>query len=133
MRGRVNEWLELVLDIRIEGLASTAQVAAIVDTGFSDYLKVPEDLALTLGLPFLRYRYVLLGDDEPLQVPVHGAIVVWGGERFEVDVIVLGESVLLGQEMLRGHRLVADVLEGGALLVQRISNASAEGRLDEPH
>jgi clan AA aspartic protease len=97
------------------------EVAAILDTGYTEYLTLPPDVIAALGL---LYRYsvpMYLADGSPIRVRVFDGVVLWAGQERSIPVQETDGDVLLGMSTLYGWRLQVDVLDGGEVAVSQVS------------
>ncbi|MEH2161562.1 MAG: hypothetical protein V7K38_11050 [Nostoc sp.] len=53
----------------------------VIDTGFTDYLCLPSEAAVLLGLPFLYELPANLADNSWIDIPVHEAVIIGNGEE----------------------------------------------------
>lgn len=88
---------------------------AVVDSGFTSYLTLPASTVATLGLVRQSDGTAVLGDGSARQFAICAAEVEWGDTWRAVLVSVLGKETLLGMRLLEGHKLVIDVVSGGAV------------------
>lgn len=100
------------------GVART--VAATIDTGFNGYLVLPPDLIASLGLVWHGDGNAVLADGTQPQFPLYQAYVQWGESTRRVVVACLNSSPLIGLAMMRGYRLMVDVIDGGAVHITRL-------------
>ena len=61
-----------------------------------------------------------LADGSEVVLPFFSATVLWDGSRRPVSVIAAGGPPLLGMEMLAGHRLTMEVVEGGVVRIDTL-------------
>ena len=92
----------------------------VVDTGFTDYLTLPQAAVTALDLPFLYRMNADLADDSTVEIAVHLATVFWNGVEKNVRVLATGKRPLLGTALLDGCRLAVWFAEGGAVTVENL-------------
>lgn len=82
----------------------------VVDTGFNDFLYLPEDLIAAWNLPFLIVSTVKLADGSLVAADLYEANIVWLGTKRRVTVLAgpIGCDSILGMRILVGHRLELD-------------------------
>ena len=82
----------------------------VVDTGFNDYLYLPEDVIANWQLTFVITTSVELADGNSVSADLYEAQVVWFGTRVRVTVLAgpSGCDSLLGMRLLTGHRIELD-------------------------
>jgi clan AA aspartic protease len=120
--GLVNDRIEAVLSLRLTGPAGTAEVSAIIDTGFTGSLTVPKTIATSLGLPCTSRGHAILADGSDQEFDVYAAEIEWGQSSRKVLVSALGNEVLLGMSLLTGHELRMEIRPKGAVEVRPLPN-----------
>ena len=121
IRGTVNSLHEAVVGLRVRGPTGvTADVDAIVDSGFTSSLILPDDLLATLGLVRQSGGSAMLADGSIRQFDIFAAEVEWNGTWRDVLVSAVGDEALLGMRLLAGHRLVIEVRQGGLVEISEI-------------
>ncbi len=95
-------------------------VETVVDTGFTDFLTLPLAQVVALGLAFVRYESVVLGDGSTVAIPVHEAMVLWHGARQPVFVLATGHESVVGMSLIYGSRLTLEGEDGGALTLEEL-------------
>jgi clan AA aspartic protease len=90
----------------------------VVDTGFTGYLTLPPSQIIALQLPFQQRQTYTLGDGTDVQFDVYLATVLWDGRDRDVAVLATEGAALTGMRMLRGYRLLIDVIDGGEVLIE---------------
>lgn len=127
MYGSVSaEGREAVLAIRVfdpGGDEQTADVGAVIDTGFTGHLTLPPDMAVSLALPESWSEELVLADGSREIATVHRATVIWHGRRRSVPVHSVPGDILLGMAMLSGSRLQPDAAPNGEVIVEEMSQA----------
>jgi clan AA aspartic protease len=117
--GWVNTYREAVVSLPLRGLQGREQtVEAVIDTGFNGYLTLPPSLISTLGLPFRRNGRAVLGDGSEITFDIHEAVVLWNGQLRRIAVDAADTEPLLGMNLLYGHELNLQVIEGGSVIVR---------------
>ena len=108
-------WLPVSLESTDgEGLR---QYDAILDTGFTGSLVLPESVIAELGLAKRGVNILTLGNGERHPFDYFLGRVSWRGERREVEVLQSIGQPLLGMELLEGARVAVDAWDGGAVTV----------------
>jgi clan AA aspartic protease len=90
-------------------------VEAIVDSGFTSSLTLPAATVTALGLVRQTGSGAVLADGSIHTFDICAAEVEWGGVWRAIFVSVLGNEPLLGMRLLAGHKLMIDVVQGGAV------------------
>jgi clan AA aspartic protease len=89
--------------------ATTLEVEAWIDTGFTGELVLPQDQIVALGLPHSAVVTAELGDGSATVLEVYSCLIEWFGHVQQIEVIAnTGTSPLLGVGVLHGHRLTID-------------------------
>lgn len=116
MTGTVNDHHEATVSLKLRGPGGDLFTAtAIVDTGFSAVLTLPSEIIAALGLFAESSGRALLADGTWCRYDVYAAEVWWDDSWRRVLVSGVGEQPLLGMRMLAGHKLLVDVVPGGAV------------------
>ena len=119
IEGRVSAAFEAVVRLVIRGPSGQArEIDAAIDTGFNSFLTLPPDLVRELGLAYVHIGKAFLADGTEATFDVHTVFVEWGGRRRYIKAYATGKRPLVGMELLRGHRLLVDVVEGGRVVVE---------------
>ncbi|HJT31454.1 MAG TPA: clan AA aspartic protease [Pirellulales bacterium] len=114
IHGAVNARFEAIVPVRLRGPAGTElSVDAIVDTGFTASLTLPDTAIAVLGLQRQSRGGAVLADGSVRQFDIYTAEVSWAGAWRPVLVSGVGDEVLLGMRLLGGHKLAMAVMNGG--------------------
>jgi clan AA aspartic protease len=95
-------------------------VEAAVDTGFTDYVSLPEPTVALLGLRWLHQDQILIGNGIAFAFDVHAATIIWNGQPRVVRVMAGGPLPLVGTALLRGHDLRVRFEVGGPVEIEPI-------------
>lgn len=96
----------------------SAEVEAILDTGFTGHLTLLPEVVAELELPLLGSRRSALADGGRVALDVHRAEVLWDGRRRLVEVLATGGGALAGMSLIWGHRMSLSAVEGGEVLIE---------------
>jgi clan AA aspartic protease len=119
IEGEVTAEYEMVVSVFVHAAdGRLVEFRAVVDSGFSDYLSLPADEIMKLGLAFRERRTYLLADNNPVDFDIYDAIVEWDGHDRNIVVIASDGTPLLGMQMLKGSVFFSDVRDGGRVLVR---------------
>jgi clan AA aspartic protease len=119
--GIVNSRLEATIPVTIFGPGGQQQaLTAVIDTGYNGDLCLPQSVVTALSLPSLAPKPVKLGDDSWKVLPFCRAEVDWDGHRRAVRVLCVEGDPLAGTALLLGHRLEADFVDGGPVLLHAL-------------
>lgn len=92
----------------------------VIDTGFTDYLCLPLEAVILLGLPFQYAMAANLADNSEIILPVHEALILWNGAEREVRVLATGRRPLLGTALLDHHELIIQFTQGGLVTIDEL-------------
>jgi clan AA aspartic protease len=95
----------------------TFDADAVIDTGFTGYLTLPPAVVRAGAFPLVGSEDVILADGTTVPLDLYRAIVVWDGQRRTVFVFQADAGPLVGMSLLRGHRVVLHVVDGGDVTV----------------
>jgi clan AA aspartic protease len=93
---------------------------AIVDTGFTGWLTLPQKIIRDLGLTYYGERPAILADSEEKMFDLYGALVSWHGHQRAALVLGTDGTPLVGMALLRGGRLTIDAWDGGDVVIEEI-------------
>lgn len=100
---------------------SRARVYAVVDTGFTQHLTLPEHAIRALNLRFAFEETLTMANDEPTEFATYHASVNWNGVTRKVEVHRAEGDPLIGMAMLRDHDLHIRSVPGGIVSIDPIS------------
>lgn len=110
--------VEARIQLTVSGPAgANATVDAVIDTGFTGDLTLPESLIRQLGLSWLINHEVILGDGSARLIDVYSASVQWDGRARGVAVDEANTDPLVGMGLLTGFELRMQVRPGGAVSI----------------
>jgi clan AA aspartic protease len=116
VNGRLTEKsLEALVCLQVIG---GVEIEAIIDTGFTGALMLPEEIVEELGLPWVAFEKCFLAGNVEDEADLVSAQVEWLGEVRRVDVIVK-PGYLIGTQLLAGTRLTIDYDEGTVLIEKK--------------
>jgi len=95
----------------------SVEFEAVIDTGFSGFLTLPASLIATLQLRWLGRQDGILADGQIHVFDVYGATIIWDNQTRLVEVDAADAEPLLGMNLLRGHKLEIEVMEGGSVSI----------------
>ncbi|HWQ32703.1 MAG TPA: hypothetical protein VNQ79_07450 [Blastocatellia bacterium] len=108
MKGRLDADDTPLLEFEISEAGQAHEV--VIDTGFNDYLYLPENLVTAWALPFVMSGSVELADGSVIIADLYEAHLNWLGRAVRVSVLAgppAGDS-LLGMKLLAGCRIELD-------------------------
>jgi clan AA aspartic protease len=116
IQGVVNARYEAIVRLRVRGPGGVeTDVDAIIDSGFTSSLTLPMAVVTALSLARQSGGTALLADGSVRQFDIFGAEVMWNGSWRAVLVSAVGNEPLMGMRLMAGHKLVIEVIPGGAL------------------
>ncbi len=120
MTGTVNGHREATVSLTVSGPAGSAEVLAVIDTGFTGYLTLPPRVVATLGLVYVGRGTAILADGSDDEYDVVRGDILWFGVQRRVTVSAVGTEALVGMSLLDGCELRVEVVVGGAVEVRRL-------------
>ena len=108
------------LRVRSPGAKLIVDVDALVDTGYSGALTLPDAMVNSLGLIRQSGGQARLADGSVRTFHVCPAELEWDGLWRPVTVSAVGNDVLLGMRLLTGHSLQVEVVPGGSVEIERL-------------
>ena len=115
--GRLEGWLTIPVE-RERASDGLRQCEVVIDTGFTDWLMLPEAVIADLGLVSQGKVSVTLATGEESQVDYYLTRALWHDELSWVEIIGSLDQSLLGMEMLRSYRLAMDAWVGGEVAIE---------------
>ena len=110
--------LEAWVDIAVAGEDRVFRtLTAVVDTGATDWLTLPESVVRELGLRFTFTRYVRQAHGPVIQADVYIAWTLWHGRMRRVYA-ESGNDTLIGTDLLADSRLIIDWWDGGDVIIE---------------
>ena len=119
--GKITDNQEAIIELEIIGLNWREKIEVVVDTGFDGHLTLPSDSINRLGLRRAGRRYAILGDGNIVALELYRAKVLWHGEEREVPVLRTDGGPLVGMALLKGNRVILDVVTGGDVRIDILS------------
>ena len=122
IEGRVNSDNEakVFLDIR-DPTGSVRAIEAVIDTGFTKYLTLPQALISLFRMPYADRRVLILADGNSKAFDVYHAPLVWDGELKVVPAYAANAKPLVGMRLLEGYSLHMDIIDGGSVIIESLA------------
>ena len=98
-----------------------ARVHAVVDTGFTQHLTLPERAIKALNLRFAFDEKMTMANDEPIEIEVYTASIDWNGFTRQVEIHRAEGDPLIGMAMLRDHDLHVRAVPNGPVSIDPIA------------
>ena len=124
MQGYVNTGYEAVISLVIKRNNKLKSINAVIDTGFTGFLSLPQSIIDELELPWSYSDFATLGDGSETLFDVHDATIIWDGQFQEIEINSADTDPLLGMKMLRGFRLQVDTVQGGMVSIEALPNVN---------
>ena len=119
IEGTVNTAYEAVVSLPLRGPQDRPGTwTAVVDTGFTRFLTLPQTMVAELGLGYRGVNRVILADGSETTLEVYGVTVLWDGQPREVVAYASDTTPLIGMSLLHRHNLNVDVEDGGRVWIQ---------------
>lgn len=99
---------QIRIECQIFGLYKSTPYGAIVDTGFSGGIVLPQVVAVNIGLETVGAGNVTLADGSIRTLPMYMCKVKIGNVTQEADTLVMGNDVLIGMNVLDQYRMIVD-------------------------
>ncbi len=110
--------LEAWVDIAIAGEDRVFRtLAAVIDTGATDWLTLPDSLVRELGLRHTGERQVSQVHGPSIRVDVYAVWILWYG-RIRRVFAESGNDTLIGTDLLADSRLIIDWWDGGEVIIE---------------
>jgi clan AA aspartic protease len=122
MQGCVNKNCEATILVVVRNNAKLKSINAVIDTGFTGFLSLPNDIITELELPWSYRDRGTLGDGSEVLFDIYDAVAIWDGKSQEIEVNLAETDPLIGMSMLRGYRLQVDTIEGGLVIIADLSD-----------
>ncbi len=117
--GEFTEDNQIIIRVILLGPAGRqAEIDAILDTGFSDYLMVSDAVIKQLGLVELDIVQAVMADGRGAYLSVCEIVVEWEGEERTIPVFAGGGKALLGMALLRGCLGTFEFSPGGIITIE---------------
>ena len=119
--GVVNEQLEATINLIVVGPGGRSrEIIAVIDTGYNGSLTLPIEITSILSLPQGALREVTLGDASRRIFDYYNAEVVWESNTRRVRILCVEGDPLIGTQLLEGHKMDADFIRGGVVILMPI-------------
>lgn len=121
LSGKVNSRREAVVRLWISGPSDRAvEIEAIVDTGFTGSLTLPQAYVNQLGLVRRGRGEGVLADGTSTSFGVYEAVALWHLQPRIISVHAVESQPLLGMTMLDGSEFAMQVVEGGEVAIHEL-------------
>lgn len=111
--------LEALIPINIvNSIGAFQTLEAVVDTGFSGALSLPESSVVELGLDYRGDRPITLADGQTHFKRTYLAGLLWHGQPIDVRAHMMGDKPMVGVALLSPCHLTIDLWDGGAVVIE---------------
>lgn len=93
---------------------------AVIDTGYTGFLSVPNEIITTLNLPWTGIDRVTLGDGSETTFEVYSGRIIWDGEYRDIPVNESETDPLVGMSLLFGYDLRIQTVIGGIVTIEEL-------------
>ena len=114
---------KVVIALELAEAVRPREIEAVVDTGYNGYVTLPASMVTACQLSFAGHRRGTLADGTVVLLDVYMARVVWHGQQRDVLVSEVDGEPLVGISLLYGSRLTVDVIEGGSVAIEELTQA----------
>jgi clan AA aspartic protease len=95
---------------------------AVIDTGFTGFMTLPDDLVSTPDWERTRSRTIRLADGRSRRIPAYFATVLWHGNPRTISALIVAGKPLIGMSLLWNSDIAIEAREGGRVSVTEIGN-----------
>ena len=117
MTGKIKDERVAIIEVEVIGLNQREKIEATLDTGFTDYLTLPEFLIDYLKLPRIGTRRTIIAHGRAVFLNLFLAKVIWHGKERDIEVLQTDKQPLIGMSLLRGSRVTLDVVPDGDVTI----------------
>lgn len=102
----------IIVNLLVEGLSNSEQLPAILDTGFSGLLMIPDSTALSTGLKFCYKEELQAANGEKFEANVYVAKITFGCRELYTLIYSGSDKItpLVGLEFLKKFNLKLHIL-----------------------
>jgi clan AA aspartic protease len=97
------------------------EVEAVLDTGFTEHLSLPQTSIDHLRLPFVRKEDSMLSDGGIIECDIYSGVVIWDGQERTIEIQASEGDPLLGMSLLLHHLVTLPVIDGGLVTIAALS------------
>lgn len=115
--GKIKDERVATIEVEVIGLNQRAKIEAILDTGFTDYLTLPEFLIDYLKLPRIGTRRTIIAHGGAVFLNLYLAKVIWHDKERDIEVLQTDRQPLVGISLLHGSRVTLDVVTNGNVTI----------------
>lgn len=121
MQGFVNTNCEVMIPLVVGNSDRKNQlINAVIDTGYTGFLSLPNEIIVALDLPWTGVDRGTLGDGSEVTFEVYAASVIWDGQYRDIPVNKAETDPLVGMGLLYGYDLHIQAVAGGQVTIKAI-------------
>jgi predicted aspartyl protease len=98
----------------------SAEIDAVIDTGFTGFLALPTDTIARLGLHLVGARRGRLADGSLMYMHLYMANVLWDDLLQRIQVLETGGPCLVSISLLYGYVLTFEAIDGGHVIIEKL-------------
>ena len=91
---------------------------AVVDTGFTGAMSLPDPIVFELGLNYIGDRSLTMADGRTEMKQTYRAGLLWHGQPIDVRAYMTGDKPMVGVALLSPCHLAIDLWDGGAVVIE---------------
>jgi clan AA aspartic protease len=112
--GRVSDNRKAIVQLALKGNENQLRlVRAVVDTGYTGYLMLPQSMITDLEWQCVGTQQGVLGDGSVKSFDVYLGTIIWDGEIQELTVNASESEALIGMSLLDGYKIEIEACPGG--------------------
>jgi clan AA aspartic protease len=96
----------------------TKLITAVIDTGYTGFLSLPNEIITELNLSWTGIDRGTLGDGSEVTFEIYAAKVIWDGEYRDIPINEAETDPLVGISLLYGYDLHIQTVEGGSVTIK---------------
>jgi clan AA aspartic protease len=113
---------EAIVQLAVIGNQQKKQgIRAVIDTGFTGSLTLPQSVIADLELAWFTQQEAFLGDGSRKTFDVYRGTVIWDGQLRIIEINASDTAPLVGMALLEGFELRVQAYEGGSVAILPIS------------
>jgi predicted aspartyl protease len=119
--GTVKPSREAVVDLKLRGINGLeVTVEAILDTGLTESITLPQALVAMLALPYVNLERVTLADGSIVDVELYRGLVNWEGQDRRVIVHCMEGTPLIGMSLIWDTLVTMKLVNGGSVTIDSV-------------
>jgi clan AA aspartic protease len=113
---------EAIVQLAVIGDQQKKQgIRAVIDTGFTGSLTLPQSVIADLALTWFTQQEAFLGDGSRRTFDVYRGTVIWDGQLRVIEINASDTAPLVGMALLEGFELRVQAYEGGSVAILAIA------------